>query len=33
MKKEPIQPTLTIRPYSIMITPLQHPSAVPGECG
>lgn len=27
------QPTLTIRPFSIMITPLQPPSAAPGERG
>jgi hypothetical protein len=35
-KKEPIQPlqpTLTIRPFSIMITPLQPPSAALGERG
>jgi hypothetical protein len=30
---QPPQPTLTIRPFSIMITPLQPPSATLGERG
>lgn len=30
---KPPQPTLTIRPFSIMRTPLQPPSAAPGERG
>ena len=30
---QPSQPTLTIRPFSIMLTPHQSPSATPGERG